>query len=1654
MKRKKLMTKVLPAIMAASMVMSLAPTTAFAVTGSQVAKDGTYTATSHVVRTEEDSDDDWDEYDVEVAVSVKDGKFSDIVVTPKNGYTSENASYVNKAYTKSKGIKTLLVGKDATAENIETWSTVSSATRTSKAVKEAALEALNGAPEAKQEAEYQYVYAAIPYAEYWNAEGVQAAGSTASSTEVDIKGETDKGAFDAVTRATTNHGLHRGNYQQDVTIYDTDGNAYEMDHWTEDGKNIVLTDGTTIGFARGTITLSDNTTRKMDYYKITGIKYVPVKVKTSDYEAFKAKYEVVENGGTLAGGYSEFNLKSYTATAKVTENTNGLKTATKNADGSFSFSARQTGTDSGIEGQELKTITDLDKLVYSTDNDGNKIGGVQDSSTFGDFLRVDFRGDYGDLAANMQTVEWKYYPDGDTSKEPVATYGTKFAADNWMHKSMGIQLGLTESQRCQLPEGYDGSGTWTVTVYALGYADTTVTVKVDKDDIHSAHIVSDVTALQAAITNAEKVNAEGKDAWVGDWDHFQEHLTEAKDVLAAYEKDATKGTTQEAVNQAVADLNDTMDHLTRYMLMDIPYADFYASDVTNSDKVDVVTSATLQKSRNGSLANGSYHSKTDGTEIAGVTYPVAISAADWSEIDWSQYKQVTDKDSVEITTSIKGKEQTATYTGKQALFEQNDYSYYLLSAAEIPDNYKTIAVKDGKLSFGKIEGTEVTKIADASATLKTNSKYGDYEIDLDRDIEQIAALKNASVYSVIVNTTDGSSYGMRHVENIWKGTEIAWSVGFKTDSKGCPLSSEQYKDMGGKTIQSITYYTSAGNYEITVGKDRNGLYVPCKFAGYDSCVSVETADVESGKTTVSAAGLPEDYKAVYSVDGLAGVEVKDGKLAFDASTANAGSYTLKVTDENKKYVDLSANFVLTTDKTTVAYNDAMDKLLPAEGFSDDSVSAYVKNIKSVTVNGTSYNATGKGAVTIINTDGTINTDAAPFKDAEEGTEFKITVTAEGYTTDYSFTYTTSGYTYAYAAIPYAEYYANEDVQNGSSTAVSGTWDTNGEYDTGAFDTVTRATANHGLHRGSFQQDVVIYDTDGNTFEPVYWTDGNTAVLADGKTLVKASDRNTGITTLTCDGKTTTYDRYEIKGIKYVPVKVKTKNYEAFKKSYAVVENGETLAGGYSENNLSSYFAVAAVDENTNGLKTADINADGTFSFGKRAEGTSSGIQNEELKTVSQEDLGVEVVDSSKYGDFLRVDLKKNYGDLGAKMQSVIWTYYGNGDTPLATYGTKFAADNWMHKSMGIQLGLTESERCTLPEGTDGSGKWELTIVALGYADTTVTVNVEKSDIHKATPVSDTSKLEAAIKAAEALNKDDYTEKTWADLETELKEAKDDLTKAATGKTSQESVAESTEHLNAAIAALEKVYVQPDGLANEAADGNHWYYYKDGKIATDVTTVAHNANGWWYVKDGEVDFSYNGFANNENGWWYVNGGQVDFTVDSIIEGTVDGQYGWWHVVGSQVTYDITIACNTNGWWRVEGGKVNFNYNGITNNENGWWKVEGGQVNFNYTGVANNENGWWRVEGGQVNFNYTGIANNENGWWYIRGGQVDFGYTGVAENENGWWRVEGGQVNFNFNGLAQNENGWWYIRGGKVDFSYNGTANWNGHRYTIRGGQVIF
>ena len=91
MKNKEMKVKAMSMAVAMSMVVGLCPSTIFAATGSQTAKDGTYIKTAHVTRTEDDSDDEWEEYDVEVSLKVEDGKFSEITVTPKEGYDEGNA---------------------------------------------------------------------------------------------------------------------------------------------------------------------------------------------------------------------------------------------------------------------------------------------------------------------------------------------------------------------------------------------------------------------------------------------------------------------------------------------------------------------------------------------------------------------------------------------------------------------------------------------------------------------------------------------------------------------------------------------------------------------------------------------------------------------------------------------------------------------------------------------------------------------------------------------------------------------------------------------------------------------------------------------------------------------------------------------------------------------------------------------------------------------------------------------------------------------------------------------------------------------------------------------------------------------------------------------------------------------------------------------------------------------------------------------------------------------------------------------------------------------------------------------------------------------------------------------------------------------------
>ena len=282
------------------------------------------------------------------------------------------------------------------------------------------------------------------------------------------------------------------------------------------------------------------------------------------------------------------------------------------------------------------------------------------------------------------------------------------------------------------------------------------------------------------------------------------------------------------------------------------------------------------------------------------------------------------------------------------------------------------------------------------------------------------------------------------------------------------------------------------------------------------------------------------------------------------------------------------------------------------------------------------------------------------------------------------------------------------------------------------------------------------------------------------------------------------------GIKYVPVKVKTTDLSALKEKYVVVENGDTLIGGFSENQLKSYTAIADVTANTNGLKTAEKQEDGSFAFSARVTGSYSGLKDTQLATADVTPNIREGEDVGSFGEFIRVDLNGNYGGLGSAMQAVEWTYYGNDSTyttPVRTFGTKFAADNWMHKSMGIQLGLTESLRCELPEGTDGTGYWKLTVYALGYEDYSYSFEIGKENIAepKVAGEEDIKALQDKIDEASALNESDYTKDSWDKMMSELEESKELL---ASENPLQSAVKEQTIHMTEAIEALVKSDEQP------------------------------------------------------------------------------------------------------------------------------------------------------------------------------------------------------------------------------------------------------
>ena len=917
-----------------------------------------------------------------------------------------------------------------------------------------------------------------------------------------------------------------------------------------------------------------------------------------------------------------------------------------------------------------------------------------------------------------------------------------------------------------------------------------------------ADVAEDEADTDIAIADADE-NAD-------DAETAEEELFDAEDVFG------TEGETE-----AFAEEGNAVESGFVYGTANIPYADFFYGEMNDVqqnaeiqlDAADPVTAAGYRE-------DGMYDAVTSCTNVKSKRYETSYYTENTENgsVTLEGIKNVN----IAVPTSLYNEAQTAIKEGKNC-------SNQLLSIIRSLQNVSETAPESGEYKVLNGDGTLTamktkTKELKFNSSISTSSAWGDYEVIVEFGDENPDQPTTANMMGAIFETSDGEKYAMEHSQNLWLKTgKIAFAVkdGFVEPHKNT-IDAKRSQGLEGKTITKITYLVKDGadiviptnllcKYKLANGQGINGPEEKVVYQRGYGRTNVqmtyqvpETSSYKLSSVKYSGNELEQGAYAGYTYDEDKKMLTVNGDT-WSNSTTGVGTYTLTFTDQSEApYEDITVPIVLSADETKIQFALQNNKLVKIDPNGDTIYEAkdYIKNITSIKIDGQALGGKKANiseiAKTVFNENtGAVNFDAKVNNTAVfakgDGGSYNVELTSSGFN-DVTGTVTQDSgeYKYVYAGLTWEQYWASEGVYEATNTSASEDKDRRGESDMGGFDAVTRATANHGLHRGSFQTMATVYDANGKTYALAGWKDKTTMILTDGSTVSCSKGKINGVDVT----------EYKVTGLKYIPVKVKTADYDAFKKAFKVVENGEKLFGGYAENNLSAYEETAEVNANTNGLKTATKDGD-TFTFSARANGTTSGLKGEALKTADGITTKMNP-GSGSYGEFLRVDLTGNYGGLGGAMQAVKWTYYGDDDTysnALQSYGTKFAADNWMHKLHGIQLGLTDSVRCKLPADTDGTGYWEVTVYGLGYSDYTFRFQATDENIAKPAGDADSTPLKNIIAEAKALKEADYTPDSWDTLVNELEECEDMLANIA--NQTQYGIEEQIGHLREAIDSLVK-----------------------------------------------------------------------------------------------------------------------------------------------------------------------------------------------------------------------------------------------------------
>ena len=479
---------------------------------------------------------------------------------------------------------------------------------------------------------------------------------------------------------------------------------------------------------------------------------------------------------------------------------------------------------------------------------------------------------------------------------------------------------------------------------------------------------------------------------------LETELKEAKDILA---KEAPN---QAEVDEAIKHLTDAKNALDKYVYgtANLSYADFYYGELKDV-KEDTTLDLTSDKAAS-YRESGMYDAVSSATTNKYKNYFSSTYSEDNTSEQGGSIIGIKDVN-IAVPTSLYENAKKAISDNKECSNKLLEIISSMKLSDTTPSEYK-ILNGDGTLTAMKSEVIEDTS---DTLTIKTQSSYGQYEVDPvtseNSPLSNLDAKK--SLLGIIVEDEDGTKYGMEHLENIYGGGKFSFAVtdGFK-EKHGNTIDYKRHEDLQGKTIKKVTYLVKNGA-DIVINTN-----LKCKtLAGSDSIKATANDNFKDGATvSVDTAAVPSGSNYTLSSVSMGKTVLTEGTdytyanntLTIKATdNTGVGSYSMVFTDDT--YSDIVASFTLESGYKTgdISINKNNQVTLP----SGVNFKKYVNNITSIKING--VEKTGKGgikATDLFDADGNINFNAAiKGKDgsstpvfADKSASYTIELTSTGY----------------------------------------------------------------------------------------------------------------------------------------------------------------------------------------------------------------------------------------------------------------------------------------------------------------------------------------------------------------------------------------------------------------------------------------------------------------------------------------------------------------------------------------------------------------------------------------------------------------------------------------------------------------------------------